>query len=107
MAPPPAPAPGGVPASVTAPIAAPPLRWLAAMALALVRQPGLIPVALRQLVRLAPAGWWRRSPHLPMPPAAYLGFRSQTMYGDAERLPDPDDVCTYLHWCREFPSGRR
>lgn len=84
----------------------PPGRWLAAMAVALLRRPALVPVALRQVWRLAPTGWWRRSPYLPLPSAAYVGFRSQTMYGDADRLPDPADVCTYLHWCRAFPTDQ-
>jgi hypothetical protein len=105
MAPPPAPAPGGHPGpGATAEL--PPPRWLAAMVLALVRRPVLVPTALRQLLRLAPAGWWRRRPHVPVPAAAYLGFRLQTMYGDAGRLPEPADVCTYLRWCREFPTGQ-
>jgi hypothetical protein len=55
---------------------------------------------VRQVVVLAPPGWWRRRPHLPLPDEAYLRFRLQTAYGDPEHAPDPDDVITYLHWCR-------
>jgi hypothetical protein len=101
----PAPPVHGAGAPVTLPL--PPLRWLFAMAAALLRRPGLVPVAFRQLLRLAPRGWWRRSPHLPLPPAAYVRFRSQTMYGDSDRLPEPADVCTYLAWCRDFPRAHR
>ncbi len=32
--------------------------------------------------RLAPPGWWRRWPPSPLPPADYVRFRTQTMYGD-------------------------
>jgi hypothetical protein len=106
MAAPPAPGPGGSPSRLVATAEVPPLRWLASVALALLRRPSLVPIAVRQVVRLAPAGWWRRRPFVPVPPAAYLGFRSQTMYGEADRLPDPADVCTYLRWCREFPKGQ-
>jgi hypothetical protein len=31
----------------------------------------------------------------------------QTAYGDPDRAPDPDDVVTYLHWCRAWPSLTR
>jgi len=37
-----------------------------------------------------------------MPDPAYLRFRLQTQYGDAEREPDPSDVLAYLHWCRGY-----
>jgi hypothetical protein len=101
---PPRPArPAGAPATVPRP----PLRWLVAMTVALLRRPELVPAAVRQVLRLAPRGWWRRPPHLPLPPAAYVGFRSQTMYGDTDRLPEPADVCTYLSWCRDFPRAHR
>jgi hypothetical protein len=53
---------------------------------------------------LAKRGWWRRPPFLPVPDAAYLRFRMETAYGDADRDPEPDDLITYLRWCREFPK---
>ena len=79
--------------------------WLARAALALVRHPGLWSTAVTQLVRLAPRGWWRRRPFLPLPDPAYLQFRLQTQYGD-DRPPEPGDVVTYLHWCRAWPHAR-
>ena len=70
--------------------------------MAVARHPALWTTAARQVRRLAPRGWWHRRPFLPVPDPAYLRFRLQTAYGDAERDPEPDDVVTYLHWCREM-----
>jgi hypothetical protein len=75
--------------------------WALATTAAVVRRPTLWFPALRQVRRLAPRGWWRRPPFLPLPDPGYLQFRLQTMYGDA-RDPSPDDVVTYLDWCRRF-----
>ena len=69
---------------------------------ALLVRPGLWATALGQLIRLAPRGWWRRPPFLPLPSQAYLRFRMQTAYGDPEREPEPEDLVTYLHWCRAW-----
>ncbi|MGH9118263.1 MAG: hypothetical protein ACRD0A_10430 [Acidimicrobiales bacterium] len=71
--------------------------------LAVLVRPRLWPVALRQVVRLAPVGWWRRAPFLPIPDRDYLGFRLQTHYGDAARPADPADLVAYLDWCRRYP----
>lgn len=70
---------------------------------AVLRRPWLWGVALR----LAPRGWWRRSPHLPLPDREYLRFRMVTMYGDATHVPEPGDLVTYLEWCRRFRAVRR
>jgi hypothetical protein len=64
--------------------------------LAVVVRPWLWSSALR----LAPRGWWRRRPFLPMPDRDYLRFRLVTQYGDPEHVPDPDDVVAWLQWCR-------
>jgi hypothetical protein len=77
--------------------------WVARAALALARHPDLWTTAVRQVLVLAVAGWWRRPPFLPVPDRAYLRFRFQTMYGDPDRAPEPDDIITYLHWCRAWP----
>ncbi|HZP29416.1 MAG TPA: hypothetical protein VFC99_10725 [Acidimicrobiia bacterium] len=98
--------------------------------------PELWPTALRQAARLAPAGWWRRPPFLPLPDREYLRFRLETQYGSPtpaagaasvteggagypgagrarpwsgrERLRlDPEDVVTYLRWCRDQERARR
>ncbi|HVE45581.1 MAG TPA: hypothetical protein VNA57_02375 [Acidimicrobiales bacterium] len=67
---------------------------------ALAVRPHLWVTALRQVLVLAPPGWWRRRPFLPLPDAAYLAFRLETMYGDRAAQPAPADVVAYLEWCR-------
>ena len=74
--------------------------WWARAAFALVLRPGLWPTALRQILRLAPSGWWRRWPPLPRPDPAYLRFRMETAYGDPDHDPEAADVVAYLRWCR-------
>ncbi|MDQ3896190.1 MAG: hypothetical protein M3326_02885, partial [Actinomycetota bacterium] len=77
-------------------------RWVGPAALAVAVRPWLWGVALTQAWRLAAPGWWRRWPPLPLPDPAYLRFRLQTAYGDADRGPAPQDVVAYLGWCRRF-----
>ena len=76
-------------------------RWWRDAAVAVLRRPSLWGVALAQLVRLARPGWWRRPPFLPVPDPDYLRFRLETQYGTGQE-PEPEDVVTYLHWCRSF-----
>lgn len=72
---------------------------------AVLRHPTLWPTAIGQAFRLAPTGWWRRAPFLPLPDPAYLAFRLETQYGrDAE--PSGDDVISYLRWCRDEARRR-
>lgn len=70
-------------------------------------RPGLWWIAVRQVLALAPRGWWRRPPFLPLPSQGYLRFRLQTQYGDPEREPDPRDVVAYLRWCRSYRALER
>ena len=79
------------------------MRWWLRAAGAVLVRPSLWGVALVQLFRLARPGWWHRWPPLPAPDPAYLRFRLVTAYGDPDRAPEPDDVVTYLHWCRSWP----
>jgi hypothetical protein len=76
-------------------------------AVSVARCPSLWPTALRQARRTAAPGWWRRPPFLPVPSGEYLRFRVVTQYGDAARAPDPDDVLTYLLWCKQWDAHRR
>ena len=72
--------------------------------LAVLPHPSLWATGLRQAHRLAQPGWWRRPPFLPLPAADYLRFRMETAYGGAgDQAPAPDDLVTYLRWCRAFP----
>ncbi|MBI2168970.1 MAG: hypothetical protein HYU28_05655 [Actinobacteria bacterium] len=78
--------------------------WAAVMA-AVLRHPSLWATAFTQIFRCARRGWWRRPPFLPRPDQDYLRFRLQTAYG-GDPPPGalrPDDVVTYLRWCREYP----
>lgn len=76
-------------------------RWAGRSALALALHPSLWPTAVGQALRVAPAGWWRRRPFLPVPDPGYLRFRLQTAYG-TDREPTIDDLLTYLRWCRDW-----
>lgn len=80
-------------------------RWLGPAALAVAVRPGLWVVAVRQGLRMAVPGWWRRWPPVPRPDPAYVRFRLQTVFGDASKAPAPADVVAYLEWCRRFPSN--
>ena len=77
-----------------------------AMVTAVLSHPSLWRTAVRQVKLLAPTGWWRRPPFLPVPDAAYLRFRMVTAYGgDGARAAEPDDLLTYLRWCRAWPGA--
>jgi hypothetical protein len=85
--------------SIAAP-ARPKVRW-ASLVVAIGRHPGLWSTAARQAVRMAPNGWWRRPPFLPVPAADYLAFRLQTMYGGpGDTSPAPADVVRWLEWAK-------
>jgi hypothetical protein len=91
---------GGGPAS--------PRRLPAGTVGAVLRRPDLWATALGTAVRLAPTGWWRRPPFLPLPAEDYLRFRMATAYGGDGQVADasPEDLVTYLAWCRDWPDGR-
>ena len=74
----------------------------ASVVLAVFVRPWLWATALSQVARLAPSRWWMRPPHVPIPDSKYLRFRATTAYGDPERAPEPDDVVTWLTWCRSW-----
>lgn len=51
-------------------------------------------------IRFGRNGWWHRAPFLPLPGNGYWRFRMDTVYGDPEAIPSPEDVRSYLRWCR-------
>lgn len=78
------------------------------MTRALVVRPDLWPTAVRAGLSLAPRGWWRRRPFLPIPDSRWLEFRMATAYGTPgpdEASPfEGDDLITWLEWRREWPG---
>lgn len=80
-----------------------PLSTPAARALAL--HPRLWPTAVRAALELAPRGWWRRAPFLPLPDPDWLHFRLVTAYGgDGDQPMGAEELLTWLEWKREFPT---
>ncbi len=79
----------------------------AKLVVALLVRPWLWATAVRQASRLAPRGWWKRPPFLPLPTAAYVEFRTTTQYGGAKREPDIVDIIDYLEWSRDWHSTTR
>lgn len=87
------------------PPAQPARRWVSSALRALLAHPSLWLVGIRQAGLLAGPGWWRRPPFLPLPAPDYLRFRMETAYGGAgDQAPRPQDLITYLRWCKEFPG---
>jgi hypothetical protein len=84
-----------------APSRVPASFWARAAWLVLLR-PRLWGTALRQGLRLARPGWWRRAPWLPLPDVDYLAFRFETQYGGGGAPPQARDLVDYLEWCREM-----
>lgn len=70
--------------------------------------PQLWVAATAEALRLAHPGWWRRWPPLPLPDPALWRFRIETAYGgDGDAAPDPDDVRSFLRWCRDMHRWRK
>lgn len=78
------------------------LAFVGSAVVALARKPALIPTALRQALRLAPKRWWATWPYLPVPSAAYMQFRSETLSGNPDELPSADELVVWLEWCRSM-----
>jgi hypothetical protein len=77
------------------------------MVLAVLRHPELWWSALGALHRMAGPGWWRVAPYLPLPAGQLWAFRMVTAYGQADAAPAPDDLISYLQWCRMTAPSRR
>ena len=75
---------------------------------AVIGRPWLWPAAVVLAVRLAPTGWWRRWPPLPLPDVGLWRFRMETAYGGAgDRAPDERDVLSFVRWSRDMPRWRK
>lgn len=80
---------------------------LGPVAAALARRPDLWSTAVRSALSLAPNGWWRRAPFLPVPDPEWLRFRMATAYGGTGRVDsdspfDTDDLITWLEWRKDW-----
>lgn len=73
---------------------------------AVAARPRLWGVGWTQARRLAPSGWWRRRPLLPVPDRDWMAFRMRTAYGDPRHVPPPADVVAWLDWCRQWDRLR-
>ncbi|MFT7601678.1 MAG: hypothetical protein ACI8TP_004638 [Acidimicrobiales bacterium] len=72
---------------------------------AVARRPDLWSTAARTAFSVAPAGWWRRTPFLPLPDRGWMHFRLETAYGgDGTGPMRSEDLVTYLEWRRDFSS---
>lgn len=77
-----------------------------AIVMAVVVRPSYWAVACRVIGRLAPRGWWKRFPFVPIPDSSYARFRLQTQYGGQSPTPNSSDVLKYLQWVRQWDAGR-
>lgn len=75
-------------------------RAVATLVPVVLGRPDLWWTALGALRRMAPPGWWRTPPHLPLPDRRLWAFRMQTAYGSDAAVPDRSDLVAYLEWCR-------
>jgi hypothetical protein len=80
---------------------------MAVVVRAVIVRPWLWPVAVVSVLRLAPPGWWRRWPPLPLPDPALWRFRLVTAYGSVEAQPDAEGVVSFLRWSRDMRQWRR
>ncbi len=66
---------------------------------AVARRPRLWSTAGRAVIDLAPSGWWRRRPFLPLPDDGWMHFRLETAYGgDGSGPLRAEDLVTWLEW---------
>jgi hypothetical protein len=84
------------------------MRVVSAFVAAVASRPWLWPIALTQTLRMARRGWWHRWPPLPLPDPSLWHFRVETGYGgEGETAPTPQDVRSFLRWCRQARDWRR
>ena len=74
----------------------------------ILRRPRSIPGAVRASFALAPIGWWRRPPFLPLPDKRYWQFRLETSSGgEGTTPPSPDEVVEVVEWSQRMRQQRR
>lgn len=73
---------------------------------AVVAHPSLAPEALRQLLAVAPRGWWRRPPFLPRPAEGWMAFRAETLGGSPLAQPTAGEFADFLVWSRAQRRSR-
>ncbi|MBJ7262053.1 MAG: hypothetical protein JHD17_09125 [Acidimicrobiia bacterium] len=73
---------------------------------ALLAHPSLWLTGIRTMGRAQVKGWWYHPPFIPRFEPNYIEFRLATQYGD-DGIPEPKDLVTYLHWCRDMDRIRR
>jgi len=78
------------------------VRWALG---AVARHPGLWPEAVRALVALSPAGWWRAFPFIPRVDPSYAAWRMATAYGTETATLQGDDLIGYLAWRKRQRSA--
>jgi hypothetical protein len=83
------------------------VRLMAVAAATIAVRPGLWVTALVQMRRFAPDRWWSRPPFLPIPDPELVKFRATTQYGDPDRTPSPEDLVTWLRWCKSERGRQR
>ncbi len=72
-----------------------------AMAAAVAVRPRLWSTAIRAAFELAPRGWWKHRPHLPLPDPEWTNFRIVTAYGgDGSQSMRTEDLVAWLDWKR-------
>lgn len=72
---------------------------------AVLRRPHLWGTALGTLVSLAPDGWWKRPPFLPIPVQEAVDWRLTTAFGSPDTTLAEDDLVAYLEWRHQAARG--
>lgn len=74
--------------------------------LAVIVRPGLWATAISSVLAMAPTGWWRRKPFLPIPDPDWMHFRLETAYGGDGTGPiEAQDLVTWLEWRKSFAKS--
>ena len=76
-----------------------------AAVVAVLRRPSLWATALSTAVSMAPRGWWKSPPFLPIPDRDLVNWRMTTAYGDPDTALDEHDLVAYLEWRQRAARG--